>query len=52
MVFLLDDRTRPSPRDMKTWVDVMNYLKVASFGNQDHSGLDFFTYAELIIWIV
>lgn len=32
MVFLRDPSTRPSPRDMKLWVDVISWLKISSFG--------------------
>lgn len=52
MVFLLDKEARPSPKGMKLWVDLLNWIKVAAFGAGDKSGLSFFTYTELVIWIV
>ncbi|KAL8279238.1 hypothetical protein RQP46_008275 [Phenoliferia psychrophenolica] len=52
MVFLLEPDARPSPRGMKLWVDLLNWLKVKAFGAGDKSGLAFFTYTELVIWIV
>lgn len=32
LVFLLDERTRPSPKGMKLWTDLVNWLKSGSFG--------------------
>ncbi|KAM0746939.1 FAD/NAD(P)-binding domain-containing protein [Meredithblackwellia eburnea MCA 4105] len=52
LVFLLDERARPSPKGMKLWVDLLNWLKVKTFGAGDKSGLSFFTYTELCLWII
>ncbi|KDE08675.1 hypothetical protein MVLG_01133 [Microbotryum lychnidis-dioicae p1A1 Lamole] len=52
MLFLLDKRTRPMPKSMKTWIDVINWIKRTAFGEHGTSGLAFFTYAELLIWLV
>ncbi|SCZ92474.1 BZ3500_MvSof-1268-A1-R1_Chr5-2g07892 [Microbotryum saponariae] len=52
MLFLLDKRTRPLPKSMKTWIDVINWIKRTAFGEHGTSGLAFFTYAELLIWLV
>ncbi|SCV72516.1 BQ2448_4053 [Microbotryum intermedium] len=52
MLFLLDKRTRPLPKSMKTWIDVINWVKRTAFGENGTSGLAFFTYAELLIWLV
>ncbi|GAA5831136.1 hypothetical protein JCM11251_005157 [Rhodosporidiobolus azoricus] len=51
MVFLLDEATRPKPVAMKTWVDAINWVKKQAWG-VDASGLTFFTYAEMCIWLV
>lgn len=52
-VFLLDKSSRPSPRNMKLWVDVINFIKVSTLGQAGvKSGLAFFTYTELVIWII
>ncbi|GAA5998116.1 flavin-containing monooxygenase [Rhodotorula paludigena] len=51
MVFLLDPSTRPRPAAMKTWVDIINWVKMQAWG-EDASGLTFFTYSEMIIWIL
>ncbi|GAA5880809.1 hypothetical protein JCM1840_003289 [Sporobolomyces johnsonii] len=51
LVFLLDETTRPVPAAMKTWVDVINWVKMLAWG-ESASGLTFFTYAEMCIWIV
>ncbi|GAA6035060.1 hypothetical protein JCM8097_002166 [Rhodosporidiobolus ruineniae] len=51
MVFLLDESTRPKPAAMKTWVDVINWVKKQAWG-EDAAGLTFFTYAEMCLWIV
>ncbi|GAA5951829.1 hypothetical protein JCM21900_004158 [Sporobolomyces salmonicolor] len=51
LVFLLDETTRPVPAAMKTWVDVINWVKMLAWG-ENVSGLVFFTYAEMCIWIV
>ncbi|KAI5479695.1 dimethylaniline monooxygenase (N-oxide forming) [Pseudohyphozyma bogoriensis] len=53
MVFLLDETCRPSPKDMKLWVDFLTWLKTKLLGSSEKaSGLAFFTYTELCIWIV
>ncbi|GAA5982633.1 hypothetical protein JCM5350_002128 [Sporobolomyces pararoseus] len=49
--FLLDPSTRPIPAAMKTWVDVINWVKKLAWGEND-PGLAFFSYMELCIWIV
>ncbi|GAA5925067.1 flavin-containing monooxygenase [Sporobolomyces koalae] len=51
MVFLLDPSTRPIPASMKTWVDVINFVKKTAWGDSG-PGLAFFSYAELCLWIV
>ncbi|GAA5884981.1 hypothetical protein JCM6882_007179 [Rhodosporidiobolus microsporus] len=51
MVFLLDETTRPKPVAMKTWVDAINWVKKQAW-QEESSGLTFFTYAEMCIWIV
>ncbi|GAA5871132.1 hypothetical protein JCM16303_001701 [Sporobolomyces ruberrimus] len=51
MVFLLDPATRPVPAAMKTWVDVINWVKKLAWGETDAVGLAFFSYMELCIWI-
>ncbi|GAA5948458.1 hypothetical protein JCM3775_007606 [Rhodotorula graminis] len=51
LVFLLDETTRPLPAAMKTWVDVINWVKMQAWG-EDSSGLTFFTYSEMCIWIL
>lgn len=48
MLFLVDKSTRPTPRDMRLWVDVIRFIKEKAPGGQ----LDFFTYMELCIWLV
>lgn len=50
LVFLLDESTRPQPAAMKTWVDVVNWIKKGAWG-ENSAGLAFFTYAELIIYL-
>jgi len=45
LVFLLDETTRPLPAAMKTWVDVINWVKMQAWG-EDSSGLTFFTCAH------
>ena len=57
MVFLLEEKSRPTPAGMKLWVDLIGYLKVSTFGEEGEEGrgregLDFFTYSELVVWIV
>ncbi|PWY97602.1 FAD/NAD(P)-binding domain-containing protein [Testicularia cyperi] len=48
MLFLMDKSTRPKPRDMRLWVDLIRFIKERAPGG----GLDFFTYMELCIWLV
>lgn len=46
-VFLMDPSTRPLPKQMRTWVDVIQWAKESS----RVGGLDFFTYTELVLWV-
>lgn len=39
----MDKNARPSPKDMKLWVDVVRFVKRGATGG----ALGFFTYAEL-----
>ncbi|KAG8766758.1 hypothetical protein FRC15_006141, partial [Serendipita sp. 397] len=48
LVLLLDAGARPTPKDMKLWVDLVRYLKRGAKGG----ALTFFTYMELTIWLV
>ncbi|KAJ7161481.1 FAD/NAD(P)-binding domain-containing protein [Mycena crocata] len=48
LTLLLDENARPSPKDMKLWVDVVRFMKRGAAGGP----LGFFTYAELTIWIL
>ncbi|KAJ7685626.1 FAD/NAD(P)-binding domain-containing protein [Mycena polygramma] len=48
LTLLLDENARPSPKDMKLWVDVVRFMKRGAAGGP----LGFFTYAELTIWVV
>lgn len=43
MTFLMDKDARPSPKDMKLWVDVVRFVKRGARGG----ALGFFTYMEL-----
>lgn len=43
LTFLLDPDVRPTPKDMKLWVDVIRFLKRGARGG----ALSFFTYMEL-----
>ncbi len=43
MTFLMDKDARPTPRDMKLWVDVVRFVKRGAKGG----ALGFFTYMEL-----
>ncbi|KAJ7024288.1 FAD/NAD(P)-binding domain-containing protein [Mycena alexandri] len=43
LTLLLDESARPSPKDMKLWVDVIRFMKRGAAGGP----LGFFTYAEL-----
>ncbi|CBQ72692.1 related to monooxygenase [Sporisorium reilianum SRZ2] len=47
ILFLMEKETRPRPRDMRLWVDLVRYIKERAPGGQ----LDFFTYMELCIWL-
>lgn len=52
-VFILDKSTRPLPKQMKLWCDVINFIKVSTIGEVGvKSGLAFFTYTELVLWII
>ncbi|TFK56995.1 FAD/NAD(P)-binding domain-containing protein [Heliocybe sulcata] len=44
---LLDRDARPSPKDMKLWVDAIRFVKRGASGGP----LSFFTYMELTIWL-
>ncbi|KAJ7137806.1 FAD/NAD(P)-binding domain-containing protein [Mycena epipterygia] len=48
LTLLLDENARPSPKDMKLWVDVVRFIKRGAAGGP----LGFFTYAELTIWLL
>jgi len=48
LAFLLDKDTRPLPKDMKLWVDVLGFIKRGATGG----ALGFFTYMELTIWLL
>lgn len=39
---------------MKLWVDLINWIKTATFigGKEKTSGLAFFTYLELCVWMI
>lgn len=43
LTFLMDPDARPTPKDMKLWVDVIRFVKRGARGG----ALSFFTYAEL-----
>lgn len=43
MTFLMDEGARPTPKDMKLWVDVLRFIKQGAKGG----ALGFFTYMEL-----
>lgn len=43
LTLLLDENARPTPKDMKLWVDVLRYIKRGATGG----ALGFFTYMEL-----
>lgn len=47
-VFLMDPSTRPLPRDARLWVDGIRWIKARAPGG----ALSFFTYMELMIWLV
>lgn len=44
----MDKECRPKPRDMRLWVDLIKFIKERAPGGQ----LEFFTYMELVIWLV
>ena len=46
LTLLLDENARPTPRDMKLWVDVVRYIKRDAKGG----ALSFFTYMELSVY--
>ncbi|KAJ3552364.1 hypothetical protein NM688_g4187 [Phlebia brevispora] len=48
MTFLMDRNARPTPKDMKLWVDCVRFIKRGAKGG----ALGFFTYMELVIWLV
>ncbi|OJT10814.1 hypothetical protein TRAPUB_12683 [Trametes pubescens] len=43
LTFLMDPDARPTPKDMKLWVDVIRFVKRGARGG----ALSFFTYMEL-----
>ena len=47
MTFLMDKDARPSPKDMKLWVDVVRFVKRGARGG----ALGFFTYMELSAYL-
>ncbi|MCO5566069.1 hypothetical protein L7F22_019745 [Adiantum nelumboides] len=47
-VFLMEADTRPHPRDARLWVDGIRWFKENAPGGK----LSFFTYMELMIWLV
>ncbi|KAI0710915.1 FAD/NAD-P-binding domain-containing protein [Earliella scabrosa] len=48
LTFLMDPDARPTPKDMKLWVDVIRFVKRGARGG----ALSFFTYMELTIWLL
>ncbi|KAJ3509101.1 hypothetical protein NLJ89_g5390 [Agrocybe chaxingu] len=48
LTLLMDPSARPSPKDMKLWVDVLQFIKRGATGG----ALGFFTYMELTIWLL
>lgn len=48
MMFLLDENVRPTPDDLKLWVNLVKFIKRDAPGG----ALSFFTYMELTIWVV
>ncbi|KAI0643289.1 FAD/NAD-P-binding domain-containing protein [Trametes meyenii] len=48
LTFLVDPDARPTPKDMKLWVDVIRFVKRGARGG----ALSFFTYMELTIWLL
>ena len=47
LVFLMDPDARPTPKDMKLWVDVIRFVKRGARGG----ALSFFTYMELSAYL-
>ncbi|GJE98462.1 FAD/NAD(P)-binding domain-containing protein [Phanerochaete sordida] len=47
MTFLMDPAARPSPHDMRLWVDAVRFVKRGA----QKGALGFFTYMELTIWL-
>ncbi|EKM51088.1 uncharacterized protein PHACADRAFT_212988 [Phanerochaete carnosa HHB-10118-sp] len=48
MTFLMDPGARPTPHDMKLWVDAVGFVKRGA----KKGALGFFTYMELTIWLL
>ncbi|KAF9496926.1 FAD/NAD(P)-binding domain-containing protein [Pleurotus eryngii] len=48
LVLLMDEGARPTPKDMRLWVDVVRFIKRGASGG----AFGFFTYAELTIWLL
>ncbi|KZV98817.1 FAD/NAD(P)-binding domain-containing protein [Exidia glandulosa HHB12029] len=48
LTLLMDRTVRPTPRDMKLWVDNLRFVKKGAKGG----ALGFFTYMELTLWLV
>ncbi|KAH8105192.1 FAD/NAD-P-binding domain-containing protein [Cristinia sonorae] len=48
LTLLMDKDARPTPKDMKLWVDVIRFIKKGAKGG----ALGFFTYMELTIWLL
>lgn len=48
LTLLMDKNVRPTPKDMKLWVDVVRFIKRGARGG----ALGFFTYMELTIWLL
>ena len=48
LTLLLDTTARPTPKDMKLWVDVLRFIKRGATGG----ALGFFTYMELSAFVV
>lgn len=47
LTLLLDKTARPTPKDMKLWVDVLRFIKRGATGG----ALGFFTYMELSAFV-
>lgn len=48
LMFLLDPRTKPTPKDMKRWIDFTRWYKERA----PNKAFDFFTYSEMMLWIL